>query len=143
MSQRYVRPTFRGWIFPTLIGPFVSVYTTVSLVAAFWGDIGTIWRGVGWVAGMVGGTIWAILYILLLTLVDVSLLMVKLRTLPVGGRAWLMALACPAVIAGIYKLVPPYKFYASGPWGVILAFLLPMVVVTLVTRVAFGRKPPR
>lgn len=143
MPHRYKRPTIRGWILPTVVGPLVSVYTTVSLVALFWGDAGMIWRGVGWAAGMLFGSIWAAVYILLLGFVDVSLLVVKLRTLPVGRRAWLMALGCPAVIAGIYKLVPPYKFYASGPWGVILAFLVPMLIVTLVARIAFGTKPPR
>ena len=143
MPQRYVRPTVRGWIVPTIVGPLVSVYTTVLFAAIFWGDVGNIWRGVGWVAGMLFGTIWAVSYMLLLGLVDVALLIVKLRTLPVGRRAWLMALACPAVIAGVYKVVPPYKFYTSGPWGVILAFLIPMVVVTLIARIAFGSKPPR
>jgi hypothetical protein len=143
MPVRYVRPTFRGWIVPTLVGPLVSVYTTVTFVALLWGDVGTIWRGVGWVAGMVFGTVWAGLYMALLGLVDVALLAVRVRTLPVGRRAWAMALGCPVLIAGVYKLIPPYKFYASGPWGVVLAFLLPMVLVTLVARVAFGTRPPR
>ncbi len=143
MAPPYRRPTIRGWLLPTIVGPFVSVYTTVSLAALLWGDIGTIWRGLGWAAGMLFGSLWAGLYILMLALVDVALLIVKLRTLPVGRRAWLMALACPALIAGIYNVMPPYEFYASGPWGVVLAFLVPMLLVTLVARIAFGSKPPR
>lgn len=143
MPQRYVRPTIRGWILPTIVGPFVSVYLIVSLAALFMGDIGTIWRGVGWFAGMMFGTVWAGIYVFVLALLDVGLLVVKLRTLPIGRRAWLMALGCPAVIAMVYKVIPPYGFYGSGPWGVVLAFLAPMVLVTIIARVAFGSKPLR
>lgn len=143
MTQRYKRPTIRGWIVPTMVGPLVSVYATVTLTALFWGDAGTIWRGIGWVAGMLFGTLWAGVYTFLLSLVDVTLLKIKLRTLPVGRRAWLMALSCPPIIAGIYKTIPPYKFYPSGPWGVVLAVLIPMILVTLIARIAFGSKPPK
>jgi hypothetical protein len=39
--------------------------------------------------------------------------------------------------------VPPYKFYAAGPWAIGAAVVVPMVVVAILSRVFAGRKPLR
>lgn len=143
MTQRYVRPTVGGWLLPGIVGSFTGTYATIVAHALFWGDFGTIWRGVGLVAGMILGTAWVVLYLAILLGTDVLLLLFKLRTLPAGGRAWLVALLNPVVIAFAYRIVPPYKFYASGPWGVAFALLIPAVITIVASRVLFGSKPPR
>jgi hypothetical protein len=143
MSERYVRPTVGGWLRPTLIAPWISTYGAVTAIAFLGIDKGLFGKGVAWALGMTIGSVWAFVYCLMLIVIDLMLLGVKIRTLPAGKRGWAAAFLSPLACFGAYVAVPPYKFYASGPWGVAAAVLIPMVVVAIVTRVFSGVKPPR
>ena len=86
MAERYVRPTVAGWLTPTLIAPWISVYGVVTAVAALGIDRGLFGKVLGWTVGMVVGSVWAFVFCTLLVLVDLALLGVKVRTLPAGKR---------------------------------------------------------
>lgn len=140
MAERYVRPTVAGWLTPTLIAPWISVYGAVTAIAALHID-GLFGKVLGWTVGMLVGSAWAFVFCTLLVLVDLALLGVKVRTLPAGKRGWLLSFLSPLAVFGAYVAVPPYKFYAAGPWAIGAAVLVPMVVVAVASRVVAGRKP--
>lgn len=141
MSDRYVRPTIAGWLAPTLVAPFLSVYGAVTAFAYLGVDWGLFGKVAGWTVGMVVGTVWSMAFIAMLAIVDVLLLSVKLRTLPAGGRGWLTGFLSPLMVFGIYGAAPPHTFWRYGGWGVAAAVAAPMLGVALVTRIAGGRKP--
>ena len=143
MAERYVRPTVAGWLTPTLVAPWITVYGVVTAVAALGIDRGLFGKVLGWTVGMVVGSLWAFVFCALLLVVDLALLGVKARTLPAGKRGWAASLLSPLAVFGAYVAVPPYKFYAAGPWAIGAAVLVPMVVVAIATRVFSGIKPPR
>jgi hypothetical protein len=92
---------------------------------------------------MLVGSVWAFTFCTLLVVVDLLLLGVKVRTLPAGKRGWAISLLSPLAVFASYVAVPPYKFYASGPWAIGAAVLVPMVVVAIASRVLAGAKPLR
>jgi hypothetical protein len=143
MSERYVRPTAIGWLTPTLIAPWISVYGAVTAYAALGVDWGLFGKVAGWAVGMLVGSLWAFAFCLVLVAVDVALLAVRVRTLPAGKRGWLSALVAPLAVFGIYGMAPPHTFWRYGGWGVAAAVVAPMVIVALVLRVFAGQKPPR
>jgi hypothetical protein len=143
MAQRYVRPTVTSWILPTWIAPWLSTYGAVTLFAALGIDWGLIGKIAGWAVGMLLGSVWALAFCLMLTLLDVVLLAAKVRTLPSGGRAWAATLAAPLGVFGIYAVAPPHSFWRYGGWGVTAAVMLPMAFVAAIVRMSAGTKPPQ
>jgi hypothetical protein len=143
MSERYVRPTIAGWLTPTLIAPWISVYGAVTAFAALGVDWGLFGKIAGWAVGMLVGSVWAFVFCLMLVLVDVLLLAVRVRTLPAGKRGWLASFVSPLMVFGIYGVAPPHTFWHYGVWGVIAAVLAPMMAVATVVRVFAGQKPLR
>lgn len=143
MAERYVRPTVAGWLTPTLIAPWLSVYGAVTAIAVLGIDHGLFGKVLGWTVGMVVGSVWAFVFCTLLVTVDLLLLGVKVRTLPAGKRGWATAFLSPVACLGAYIAVPPYKFYAAGPWAIAAAVAVPMIVVAIASRVLGGTKPPR
>ncbi len=142
-QKRYVRPTVGGWLRPTLIAPWISVYGAVTAAAALGIDRGLFGKVVGWTLGMAIGTVWTFVFCLMLVLVDVALLAVKVRTLPSGKRGWLTGLLSPFAVFAAYTFAPPYEFWRQGPWAVAGAVLIPMFAVALVSRVVAGQKTLR
>jgi hypothetical protein len=142
-AARYVRPTVAGWLTPTLIAPWISVYGAVTAVAALGIDRGLFGKVLGWTVGMAVGSVWAFVFCALLVTVDLALLGVKVRTLPAGRRGWAASFLSPLAVFAAYVAVPPYKFYAAGPWAIAAAVLVPMIVVAIGTRMFAGQKPPR
>ncbi|MCL2777601.1 MAG: hypothetical protein FWD73_06320 [Polyangiaceae bacterium] len=132
-----------GWLLPALVAPWISVYVAVTAVATFGIERGVFGKVLGWALGMLVGSVWAFVYCLIGIAVDLALLSVKLRTLPIGRRAWISGLASPLVVFGVYTLAPPYTFYPLGIQAVLFAILIPMATVVLVGRVVAGQKPPR
>lgn len=143
MAERYVRPTVAGWLTPTLIAPWLSVYGAVTAIAALGIDRGLFGKVLGWTVGMLVGSVWAFVFCALLLIVDLALLGVKVRTLPAGKRGWALSFLSPLLVLGSYVAVPPYKFYAAGPWAIAAAVLIPMIAVAVGTRVFAGTKPLR
>jgi hypothetical protein len=143
MSERYVRPTIAGWLTPTLVAPWISVYGAVTAFAVLGVDWGLFGKIAGWAVGMLVGSVWAFLFCLMLVVVDVLLLAVRVRTLPAGKRGWLASFVSPLMVFGIYGVAPPHTFWHYGVWGVIAAVLIPMMAVATAVRVFAGQKPPR
>ena len=143
MSQRYVRPTVGGWLIPTLIAPWISVYGAVTAYAALGIDWGLFGKIAGWAAGMIAGSVLAFVFCLMLIVVDLALLAVKVRTLPAGKRGWGASFVSPLMVFGIYAVAPPHTFWPYGWWGVGIAVFAPMLVVAFLTRLFGGMKPPR
>jgi hypothetical protein len=143
MSQRYVRPTVAGWLTPTLIAPWISVYGAVTAMAVLGIDRGLFGKVLGWTVGMVVGSVWAFAFCALLLVVDLLLLGARVRTLPVGRRGWAAGLLSPLAVFATYVAVPPYRFYPAGPWAIAAAVLVPMVVVALGARLFAGAQPLR
>ena len=142
MAERYVRPTVAGWLTPTLLAPWITAYGAVTAAAALHID-GLFGKVLGWTVGMLVASVWAFAFCTLLIVVDLALLGVKVRTLPAGKRGWAASLLSPLAVFAGYVAVPPYKFYAAGPWAIGAAVLVPMVVVAIASRVLGGTKPPR
>jgi hypothetical protein len=143
MSERYVRPTIAGWLTPTLIAPWISVYTAVTAFALLGVDWGPVWKIAGWAAGMLVGSVWAFAFCTLLVVIDLALLAIRVRTLPAGKRGWLASFAAPLLVFGIYGVAPPHTFWHYGAWGVVAAVLAPMAIVALAFRIATGAKTLR
>ncbi len=140
-TERYVRPTIAGWLTPTLIAPWISVYGAVTAFAALGVDWGLWGKVAGWAVGMLVGSVWAFAFCTMLIVTDLALLAVRVRTLPSGGRGWLAAFGAPLAVFGIYGVAPPHTFWPYGWWGVAAAVLAPMMIVSLIVRVFAGRKP--
>jgi hypothetical protein len=139
-TERYVRPTIAGWLTPTLLAPWISVYGAVTAFAALGVDWGLWGKVAGWAVGMLVGSIWAFAFCAMLIAVDLALLAIRVRTLPAGGRGWLASFVSPLAVFGIYAMAPPHTFWAYGWWGVGAAVLAPMAIVALLFRVFTGRK---
>lgn len=143
MTERYVRPTIGGWLTPTLVAPWISVYTSVTALAVLGVDWGIFRKVAGWAVGMLVGSVWAFAFCLVLVLVDVALLAARARTLPVGRVGWSGSLFAPLFVFGAYAVVPPHSFWRHGVAGIAAALVIPMVVVALAVRLFAGQRPPR
>lgn len=142
-EQRYVRPTVAGWLTPTLLAPWISVYGAITAFVALGLDRSLFGKGVAWVAGMIAGSIWAFAFCAVLIVTDLLLLTVRVRTLPAGRRGWGTSFLSPFAVLAVYMAVPPYQFYKAGPWAVLAAVVVPMIAVAVTSRVAFGQKTLR
>ncbi|HEX4513837.1 MAG TPA: hypothetical protein VGH87_04850 [Polyangiaceae bacterium] len=140
-EERYVRPSIAGWLLPTTIGTFLSAYGATSLYAAFGPLPDLVPRTVFWVVGMAVATAWALVFVLLQSVIDLALLTVRLRALANGKAAWFSALVAPLLPIATYAAYSPHKWWKLGPWAVAIAVLVPMVVSVIATRVVLGKKP--
>lgn len=143
MGERYVRPTVGGWLRPTLLGPWISVYAAITAAVLLGVDAGVIGKVLGWAVLMAVGSVWTFVFCIFLVVTDLALLAVKIRTLPNGKRAWLTTTLSPLAVFGIYRVAPPHTFYNYGPWAVVAAILVPMFVVASAVRLFAGAKPLR
>lgn len=140
MSEPYRRPQIASWLVPASVGPFVAAYVA-AVITAFLGPVDGHLRWVVLVIGLAVATLWASLYVLLSTLLDVGLLAIKVRTLPTGKIGWLQSVAAPGASIGSYAIIQPHKWLTLGPWAVAIALAAPPLVAILGTRVFFGKKP--
>ena len=139
-EERYVRPSIAGWLLPTTVGTFLSAYAATSLYAAFGPLPDLVPRVAFWVVGMAVATGWALAYVLIQSVVDLALLAVRVRTLSNGKAAWFTALVAPLLPLASYALHSPHKWWKMGPWAVVGAVLLPMVVGAFAIRIFAGKK---
>ncbi len=139
-EEKYVRPSIAGWLLPTTVGTFVAAYGAVSLYAALGPLPDLLPRSVFWVVGMAVATGWALVYVLLQSLVDLALLAVRVRTLVNGKRAWLSGIVAPIFPILTYAAYSPHKWWKLGPWAVVGAMLIPMVISAIAVRIFAGKK---
>jgi hypothetical protein len=139
-EKTYRRPTIRGWLLPSSLGPFIASYVA-AILTAFFGPVDGHFRWVVLAVGIAIATVWSFLYVLIAALVDVALLSIRVRALPNGKYAWLQSFAAPAASLAVYAVYPPHKWWALGPWAVAVALLVPPVIAILASRIALGSKP--
>jgi hypothetical protein len=141
-DERYVRPSVAGWLFPTTIGTFLTSYAAVSLYA-FLGPLPELVpRLVFWIIAMAIATGWSLVYVLLQSLVDLALLAVRVRTLVNGKAAWFSAIVAPLFPIVTYVVYSPHKWWKLGPWAVVIAVLVPMLVSAIGVRL-LANKPQK
>jgi hypothetical protein len=140
-NERYVRPSVAGWLLPTAIGTFVAAYAVVSVYAAFGPVPDLVPRSVFWIIGMALATGWSLVYLLVQWLVDLALLAVRARTLVNGKAAWFSALVAPLLPLATYAAYSPHKWWKLGPWAVVAALLVPMLVSAVGIRIFAAKKP--
>ena len=140
-SPTYKRPSIAAWLLPTMVGPFLAMATAVGLYA-WLGPLGDLVpRSVFLVVGLLVGSLWAFVYSLVAGLTDLALLAVKVRTLPNGKTAFLSSFLAPLAALATYAVYSPHKWYKFGPWAIVGALLVPLVVAAVGSRVVAGRKP--
>ncbi|MCC7542811.1 MAG: hypothetical protein IT379_41735 [Deltaproteobacteria bacterium] len=143
MTREYVRPTVAGWLTPTLLAPWISVYGAITAYVLLGFDLGgNLGKAIAWGTGMLVGSVWAAVFCTFLVVTDLALLGVKVRTLPAGRRGWLTALLAPLPALGVYALLPWKTLVTGGPWTLAAAILIPMIAVAIGSRVIAGQKPP-
>jgi hypothetical protein len=125
-----------------MFGPWLSIALAVSLYAVLGPEHRFVGRWVVWAIGMGIGTLVAMLFVLVQVTIDVFLLAIRQRTLPVGKRAWLMSTGAPLVVVSSYALMPR-DLYKYGPWAIVAAVLVPMIVTALGVRIFAGQKIER
>ena len=140
-NERYVRPSVAGWLLPTTVGTFLSAYGAVSLYAAMGPMPDYVPRTVFWVVGMAIATGWALLYVLLQSVVDMALLAIRVRTLVNGKAAWMSSVVAPLLPLATYALYSPHKWWRLGPTAIAIAVLVPMVVSAVGVRLWAAKKP--
>ncbi len=137
-SARYERPQIGKWIFPAMVGPWLSMSTAASLYAAFGPEHRFVNRWAVWAIAMIAGALLSTVFTLVQVLVDVLLLALRQRRLPTGKAAWLMALGAPFAVASSYAFISPAQVYKYGPWAIVAAILAPMVVSAFAVRAVVG-----
>jgi len=140
MSDTYKRPTIRGWLLPSSLGPFLAAYAA-AVITAFFGPVDGHLRWVVLAVGLAVATVWSFVYVLIAGLIDVLLLSIRIRALPNGKHAWLQGFAAPSAALLAYAVYPPHKWWTMGPWAVVIALLVPPVIAILASRIALGKKP--
>jgi hypothetical protein len=140
-NERYVRPSVAGWLLPTTVGTFLASYGAVSLYAALGPLPELVPRTVFWIVGMAVATGWALVYVLLQSVVDLALLAIRVRTLVNGRAAWFSAIVAPLFPIATYVVYSPHKWWKLGPWAVVIAVLVPMLISAVGVRVLSAKKP--
>lgn len=118
------KTTIGAWFRPLLFGTFLGAWAFATVSGFLKGGVPT------WMLYLFLANAFAAGQVLVLALVDVVLLRAKVRALPTGREAWLMAMMIPTAV-GLWRA------FASSSWWV----LGPMFVASLAVRLVFGRKP--
>ena len=88
-----------------------------------------------WLLSMIFGTLVGGGQGIVLLLVDAALLRYRVRLLPMGRRAWLMALSAPLLLFAAWHLWRPGSTDGALLW---LAILGPMIAIALILRLLFS-----
>jgi hypothetical protein len=140
-NDRYVRPSVAGWLLPTTVGTFIASYGAVSLYAALGPLPELVPRLVFWIVGMAVATGWSLVYVLIQSLVDLAMLAIRVRTLVNGRVAWASALIAPLIPIATYAVYSPHNWWKLGPWAVVGAALVPMLVSAIGVRLVGAKRP--
>ncbi len=131
--------SFRPWLLPTLLGPLLTMWGLATflsmLIGAAAATNGTVdtWAVLMMYATLIGSAIGVIT-----VGIDVTLLKLKWRCLPTGGRAWLASMLTPLLV---YMLWTQLWWLPQTEVGVVMFIMLPMVGCSFGTRMVFGTRP--
>lgn len=131
-EKRRVR--LRGWLVPTLLGPALGACLFVVAHAMVSG------LGLGRVAAeLVASVVIGLVLGAVLGLVDLGLLVTRLRVPPTAGRAWLSSSLAGACAVLLWRWLRPSLL--STPATHLAAIGVALVASALVVRVLAGKKP--
>jgi hypothetical protein len=103
----------RPWLVPTLVGPFATLWTLTTLLIVLAGHVRLLGERLdGWALAMFLTGFIAAGQVVSLLIADVALLALRLRRLPLGGRAWASSLVCPLFLYGATMFTPPLESVA-------------------------------
>ena len=136
----HARPTLGGWLRPLIGATFLTTYASVTIYA-FGFSHGLMGRWIALAIGLAVGSAWAVLHSVLLGVLDIALLSLRRRQLPVGWPAWANAAGSAFAVHVVYALIRPQSFYRLGLWGIAGAVLVPMIASALAARCMWGNKP--
>ena len=123
------------WLCPALLGPLLAIFVYIT-VAVLVGDCDPkLGRWGCWVLGMIFGTLFGGMLGLMLLVTDAILLRLRLRLLPMGGRAWLAGIAAPMIVFAVWHVWRPD---GRDGWRLSLALLAPMVAAAIGLRLLFS-----
>lgn len=139
-TDKYVRPTVAGWLTPLLLGPWIGSYAFVSAWSWLGPQYPYVPRMAAFIVGLTVATIYSLTFVIAQALLDVALLTVRLRALPTGKRAWLVAILSPVVPLLVSTLTMKRALWSLNPWVIVATLAAPFCVTLLATRIAFGEK---
>ncbi|UJR82614.1 hypothetical protein [Sandaracinus amylolyticus] len=133
---------FTPWLRPTLVGPFATTWTIVSLLQLAQSAL-VLPNGErldAWLLVLLSSSFYAAMIVVGLLSADLVLLRTKLRRLPTNGRAWLSSLLAPVGV---------WLAWAIVGWGdedtaipmVVLLVSWPFLGAPLALRWMFGERP--
>lgn len=137
----YKRPSIAGWLAPLLVAPFVAAYASVAAYAYLGPLPDLVPRAAFLVVGLAVASLWAPLFTVIQALVDLALLATRMRTLETGSRGWLRAIVAPLLPIASYAVYSPHNWWKLGPWTVVAAVLVPMLVSAVFVRLVSGKQP--
>ena len=124
----------KSWLLPTLIGPGLGALAFVVVHALVTG------MGTGRVlVEVVASAAVAAVLTAVLSLVDIGLLLTRLRTPPTSTKAWLSSALAGACAALLWRLLRPSLLSAPSSHG--LAVLAAVIVAAIAVRVLAGDRP--
>jgi hypothetical protein len=132
--------SFRPWLVPTLVGPFATMWTLVTLAFLLAGQAQILGERLDtWAVAMLITGFLAAGHVVALLVADVLLLGLKLRRLPTGGRAWASSMLSPFALQLLWMLpVPVESFFGLAVW-----IAVSMLAAVTLVRLAFGTPPAR
>jgi len=130
--------SFRPWLVPTLVGPFATMWTLVTLAFLLTGQAQILGERLDtWAVAMLITGFLAAGQVVALLVSDVLLLKLKLRRLPTGGRVWLSSLLSPFIVQMIFMIPMPIE----SVFGLALWVLGGMLGAATANRLLFGTAP--
>ncbi len=136
----YKRSSIAGWLIPTMLGPFLAMVVAVGGYTLLGPFEDLVPRYVFLAFGLIFGSLWAFVYALVAGLIDLALLAVRIRALPNGKHAWLSSFVAPLIALGSYAVYSPHKWYKFGPWAIVIALVVPLLVSAFAGRLTMGKK---
>ena len=130
--------SFRPWLAPTLLGPLLVMWGLATLGAYAIGTAALTFGTVDdWAMLMMWATFFGSTMGIVLVGADVTLLAMKFRSLPTGGRAWMSSMAVPVITYGGWMFLPP----PTSELTLVLWMFLPMAAAAVISRMFFGTRP--
>ncbi|AKF04776.1 hypothetical protein [Sandaracinus amylolyticus] len=133
---------FTPWLRPTLVGPFATTWTIVSLLQLAQSAL-VLPNGErldAWLLVLLSTSFYAAMIVVGLLSADLLLLRAQMRRLPTNGRAWMSSLLAPIGVWIAWGIVGWGDEDTAIPMLVLLV-AWPFLGVPLALRWAFGERP--
>jgi len=131
--------SLRPWLSPTLLGPLLTTWGLATFLSLLIGAAAATFGAVDtWAVLMLWATFVGCAIGVITVGVDVLLLWLKWRAIPMGVRAWLSSMLTPLLVYGVWSQL---AWLPETELGAVLLVFLPMVACSLGARLLFGARP--